>query len=61
MAREKQEICIPSFKVTPAMKQGINEEMEIDHREQTPMIKVLLAEAIENRRAKRNIQRLLGR
>lgn len=59
MLKQKQQITIASFKVTESMKQAINEEMENDHREQAPMIKLLLSEAISIRRAKRTIQNLL--
>lgn len=59
MTKQKQEITIASFKVTASMKQAINEEMEKDHREQAPMIKLLIAEAIGVRRAKSSIQNLL--
>lgn len=59
MPRHKQEITIASFKVSTAMKQAITEEMDMEHREQAPMIKILLAEAISNRQSKRTMQNLL--
>lgn len=58
MTKQKQEYPV-SFKVGANMKSAIDEEMELDSRDQAPMIKILIAEAISIRRAKRSMNKLL--
>lgn len=59
MPRQKLEVSIPAFKVTPSMKSAITDEIELDPREQHEMIRTLLAEALSFRQAKRTIKKFL--
>lgn len=58
MPKLKQEIAL-SFKVSNAMKAKLDQECEIEHRSQADMAKLLLAEALGFREAKRNTSRIL--
>lgn len=58
MPKQKSEVPL-SFKVSNALKTGIDQECEIDNRSISEMTKILIAEAIESRRSKRNIHKLL--
>jgi hypothetical protein len=58
MPKQKQEHPL-SFKVSSAMINGIDIEREIDSRSQSDMAKILIAEALKYREAKRSIHKIL--
>lgn len=58
MPKQKQEVAL-SFKVSNAMSARIDAECEIESRSISDMAKILIAEALMNREAKRNIAKIL--
>jgi len=58
MPKQKQENPL-SFKVSNAIIARIDEERDIESRSQADMAKVLIAEALMYRDAKRNIRKIL--
>lgn len=58
MTKQKQEHPL-SFKVSSTLISKIDGECEIESRSQTDMSKILIAEAISYREAKRNMHKLL--
>lgn len=58
MPKQKQEHPL-SFKVSSAMITRIDEEREAESRSQAEMTKILIAEALSIREAKRNIRKIL--
>lgn len=58
MPKQKQEVPL-SFKVSNSMKARIDEECEAESRAVADMAKILLAEALLIREAKRNTHKIL--
>ncbi len=58
MPKQKQEISL-SFKISNAMKTRIDQECETESRSQTDMAKILIAESLAYRDAKRNTHKIL--
>lgn len=58
MAKQKQEIPL-SFKISNSLAAAIEEERGLEIRSQSDMAKILIAEAVLVRKAKRNIDKLL--
>ena len=58
MPKQKQEHPL-SFKVSSSMIAKIDHERETESRSQTDMAKILLAEALSIREAKRNMHKIL--